>query len=195
MSDPSGFMPTWAKWAIGVAAVAVAVAVAIIALPVEVVAAVGTAVVTAATAVATVVSRAGPAVQNVIQRAGPGVTRASNLASNATNSAKLKAQLTYEEAKSVFTPDGLHPDVIKNSRAIVQGIKLENKEVIKALTSDGSSIGSWAKMSTQVFKSPSGPFQVHYGMRAFRVGFKPSWGQYQANFQQNMSNERTGQVI
>lgn len=32
-------------------------------------------------------------------------------------------------------------------------------------------------------------------MRAFRVGFKPSRNQYQANFQQNILNERTGKAI
>ena len=69
MSDPSGFMPTWAKWALGI----VAVAVAIIAIPYEILAAAGTAIVTAGAAV---VSRVGSAVQNVAQRAGPAVSRA-----------------------------------------------------------------------------------------------------------------------
>ena len=71
--------------------------------------------------------------------------------------------MTYEEASSVFTKSGtLKPEVIKNSEEIIPGSKLNNPDVIKALTSDGSSINDWAKMSTQTFKSPSGDFQVHF---------------------------------
>jgi hypothetical protein len=32
------------------------------------------------------------------------------------------------------------------------------------------------------------------GLRAFRVDYKPKWNQYQANFQQNTMNDRTGKV-
>lgn len=31
-----------------------------------------------------------------------------------------------------------------------------------ALTADGSKMADWAKMTTQTFNSPSGPFQVHF---------------------------------
>ena len=40
--------------------------------------------------------------------------------------------------------------------------KIENPEVIRALTADGSNIADWAKYTTQTFKSPSGSFQVHF---------------------------------
>jgi hypothetical protein len=84
-------------------------------------------------------------------------------ASNAANAVRLNAQLTYQEAGSVFTKSGtLHPDVVKNSEAIISGSKLGNPRVLQALTADGSSISSWAKMSTQTFRSPSGNFQVHF---------------------------------
>ena len=76
---------------------------------------------------------------------------------------KLKAQLTYEEASSIFTDSGtLKSEVVKNSSVLISGSELGNKKVIDALTSDGSSINDWAKMSTQTFKRPSGNFQVHF---------------------------------
>lgn len=34
--------------------------------------------------------------------------------------------------------------------------------MVKGLTADGSNIADWAKYTTQSFRSPSGPFQVHY---------------------------------
>ena len=93
--------------------------------------------------------------------AGEGAGKAG--ADNIATGSKLNAQLTYEEASSVFTKSGtLKPEIIKNSDAIIPGSKLNNPDVIKALISDGSSINDWAKMSTQTFKSPSGDFQVHF---------------------------------
>ena len=90
---------------------------------------------------------------------GAGKTGADNIATLP----KLNAQLTYEEASSVFTKSGtLKPEVINNSNPIISGSELGNKKVIDALTSNGSSINDWAKMSTQTFKSPSGDFQVHF---------------------------------
>jgi hypothetical protein len=76
--------------------------------------------------------------------------------SNAANAVKLNAQLTYNEASSAFTASGtLHPDAVKNSETIIAGSELANPKVIQALTEDGSSISSWAKMSTQTFKRES----------------------------------------
>lgn len=56
----------------------------------------------------------------------------------------------------------LKPEVVENSKAIIQGVNLRSRDVINALTSDGSSISEWAKMTTNVFNCPSGPFQVHF---------------------------------
>ena len=56
----------------------------------------------------------------------------------------------------------MRADVIAGSRVAVPGSKLGNQALIKQLTADGSSISDWAKMTTQTFKSPSGPFQVHF---------------------------------
>ena len=91
-----------------------------------------------------------------LSKAGQGV------ASNAANASRLNAQLTYQEASSVFTSSGLHPEVVDKSSKIIDGALLRNGRVIEALTADGSSISSWAKMSTQTFRSPSGNFQVHF---------------------------------
>lgn len=74
----------------------------------------------------------------------------------------LRSQLSFEEASSIFTPNGLHPDVINGSREIIPGSQLNNPEVIRELTRDGSNITDWGKYATETFKSPSGDFQVHY---------------------------------
>ena len=37
-----------------------------------------------------------------------------------------------------------------------------NPAVIRELTANGSRMVDWAKFSTETFKSPSGPFQVHF---------------------------------
>lgn len=117
----------------------------------------------AETAFASIIGAGGAATmasEKVVQRVSQG---GQGAARNAANSVKLNAQLRYQEANSVFTKKGtLHPDVIKNSFELIKGSKLKNTRVIEALTSDGSSINSWAKMSTQTFKSPSGNFQVHF---------------------------------
>jgi RHS repeat-associated protein len=84
-------------------------------------------------------------------------------AANAANGPRLHDQLLYDEASSVFLPSGeLHPDAIAGSRPIIPGSDLNNPNVVHELTSDGSPVGDWAKMSTQTYQSPSGPFQVHY---------------------------------
>lgn len=56
----------------------------------------------------------------------------------------------------------MHPSVINNSTPIIRGSQLGNQQVVKGLTADGSNIADWAKYTTQSFRSPSGPFQVHY---------------------------------
>ncbi len=84
-------------------------------------------------------------------------------AANAANGPRLHDQLVFDEASSVFLPNGdLHPDVIAGSRPIIPGSDLNNPNVVHELTSDGSNINDWAKMSTQTYQSPSGPFQAHY---------------------------------
>ncbi|TCO40936.1 hypothetical protein EV646_11627 [Kribbella antiqua] len=45
---------------------------------------------------------------------------------------------------------------------IISGDQLKNPAVIRALTADGSRIQDWGKYSTQSYRSPSGPFQVHF---------------------------------
>ena len=76
------------------------------------------------------------------------------------NGPRLAAQLTMQEAKSAFTPGGLHPGIIAASEAIIAGPKL-NRHLAKRLTANGTNIRDWAKMSTQSIKSPSGGFKVH----------------------------------
>lgn len=54
-------------------------------------------------------------------------------------------------------------DVLSNSDVIIEGGKLWDDEVIKALTSDGSSIDDWAKMSSKYsYDTLYGKGQYHY---------------------------------
>jgi RHS repeat-associated protein len=93
----------------------------------------------------------------------PTTAKAGGGADNIANAPRLAADLTRREAAAVFDDAGrLHPDVVAGSRRIIEGADLKNPDVVRALTRDGSSIADWGKYSTQTFKSPSGPFQVHY---------------------------------
>lgn len=54
-------------------------------------------------------------------------------------------------------------DALSNSKVIIQGEKLWDKKAIDALTSDGSSINDWAKMSSKYsYETPYGKGQFHY---------------------------------
>lgn len=84
------------------------------------------------------------------------------VASNAADHARLRRQLQFDEAASVFTPSGgLQQSVIDAARPIVPGSQIRNTQAIETLTADGSNIADWAKYTTQSFDSPSGTFQVH----------------------------------
>ncbi|MFV0460767.1 MAG: RHS repeat-associated core domain-containing protein [Actinomycetales bacterium] len=84
-------------------------------------------------------------------------------ASNAANGVRLAQQLARESAESAFTASGgLRTEVIQGSSRIIDGSRLGNPDVVKALTADGSNIADWGKYTTQTFQSPSGPFQAHF---------------------------------
>ena len=84
-------------------------------------------------------------------------------AESAANAQRLAEQLRLQEASSVFTPDGgLKPEVLARSREIIPGFQIGNRYVKDLLTADGSTITDWGKFSTETFKSPEGPFQVHF---------------------------------
>ncbi|MGC1282177.1 MAG: putative T7SS-secreted protein [Streptosporangiaceae bacterium] len=84
-------------------------------------------------------------------------------ADDVVNGVRLAQQLTREEAASVFTPGGeLKPDVVAQSREIINGTQLGNKQLISELTSNGSDLADWGKYTTPTFRSPAGVFQVHF---------------------------------
>ena len=63
----------------------------------------------------------------------------------------------------MFTRSGeLQQEVIDQSHDIINGARLGNKALVNELTSDGSSISDWGKYTTPTFRSPAGPFQVHF---------------------------------
>jgi RHS repeat-associated protein len=75
----------------------------------------------------------------------------------------LETQLSRKEADAISSRFGyLKPEVIDSSREILRGEDLGNPSVIRALTADGSKIEDWGKYSTKTYRSPSGPFQVHF---------------------------------
>jgi RHS repeat-associated protein len=95
----------------------------------------------------------------------PGVpaSEAGTGADNVVNGVRLAQQLTREEAASVFTQGGeLKPEVIAQSREIINGTQLGNKQLVSELTSNGSDIADWGKYTTPTFRSPAGAFQVHF---------------------------------
>lgn len=93
-------------------------------------------------------------------RTAPGVTSG---ATNAADYARLLDDLDFRQAASIFDEaGGLKPSVISNSRPIIPGDQLGNRQVVNALTSDGSNIADWAKYSTSTVQGPSGPFQAHF---------------------------------
>lgn len=77
MEDPSGFLPTWAKWAIGAVAVAATIAVVAVVAPAVVPFIVNT-VINVGTRIAAGIAATTVAATRVAQRAGPAVTGASN---------------------------------------------------------------------------------------------------------------------
>ena len=92
-------------------------------------------------------------------------TVAANGADNVVNGTRLGQQLARESADSVFTSSGrLSSGAIAESRQIISGSRLGNKDLIQRLTSDGSDIADWGKYTTRTHQSPSGDFQVHFYM-------------------------------
>jgi hypothetical protein len=81
---------------------------------------------------------------------------------NAANGPRLARHLLAEEASSAFTSTGLTPEAIQKASVIMPGTELKNPALIQELTRDGSNIADWGKFSTDTFRSPSGPFQVHF---------------------------------
>ncbi len=74
------------------------------------------------------------------------------------NASRLAAQLTREEAASVFTSSGeLQPQVIADSHEIINGTQLGNKQLVSELTSNGTDIADWGKYTTPNIQKPSGP--------------------------------------
>jgi hypothetical protein len=87
----------------------------------------------------------------------------AGVVARSANATRLAAQLTEQEARAVFTSSGaLQPEVIAGSTEIINGTQLSNQTLVKALTADGSNIADWGKYATQPFRSPSGPFQMHF---------------------------------
>jgi hypothetical protein len=91
-------------------------------------------------------------------RVADGVDAASNVA----NGPRLGDQLTRAQAESLFTPDGgIKPEVIGNSKPIMEATKLGNKDVTQAMIDMTGSLDGWAKWSTDAM-TPQGKAQLHF---------------------------------
>jgi hypothetical protein len=104
-------------------------------------------------------------------------------ASSAVNGVRLSQQLARNEAASIFTDSGgLKQSVIDRSDLIIRGNDLGNPALREALTQDGSSLSDWGKYQTPTYRSPSGPFSVHFyynpatGESYFGMDYKAIFG-------------------
>jgi len=117
---------------------------------------------TRAAVIAATTGRNGEAVEGKLSSLKSGRVAAEGGAASAANGARLASRLTVQEARAVFTESGgLSSEVIGRSTEIINGTQLGNQALAKSLTADGSQIADWGKYTTQTFKSPSGPSQVH----------------------------------
>ncbi|WP_284431725.1 RHS repeat-associated core domain-containing protein, partial [Acidovorax sp. SUPP950] len=111
----------------------------------------------------TTVSRMTPVARAVAEGVeSGGFCSANGVAQSVANGPRLAQQLAYSEAASIFTSGGLRADVIATSKVAIPGGQLQNPVLVRTLTSEGGLINDWAKMTTQSYNSPSGPFQVHF---------------------------------
>lgn len=84
-------------------------------------------------------------------------------ASSAVNRAQMQAQLSLEQAGLIDKNGHLTQLGISSSIVNKPGEELENVKVIKRLTSDGSKISDWAKVTTPSVNLPSGDrIRVHF---------------------------------
>lgn len=86
-------------------------------------------------------------------------------ASSAANAERHKRELAKRQAisSSPYTRDGgLTKEAIRDAKRIIEGSELNNPEVIRRLTADGSRIQDWGKYETKTFETPSGSYKAHF---------------------------------
>jgi Salmonella virulence plasmid 65kDa B protein len=113
--------------------------------------------------------------QGVNGDTGP-LTAEGVVASDAINGPRLAKQLVQQEAESAFTASGtLAQGAIQGAKQIIPPGQLGNPAIPQG----------FGKFSTQTFRSPSGPFQVHFYMN-------PSTGEvfYGVDFKAIFNGER-----
>ncbi|ODN43253.1 RHS repeat domain-containing protein [Piscirickettsia litoralis] len=91
------------------------------------------------------------------------LTVSETSASSALQAERLNQQLAGEEASSIFGASGeLNSSVIQGSTRIIEGEDIGNQALRSRLVGVGGNIEDWGKYETQSFRSPSGPFKVHF---------------------------------
>ena len=65
-------------------------------------------------------------------------------------------------ASAFNSSGGLTQGVINSSHRIVEGSRLGNQLVVKALQNTGGNISDWGKYTTSTLQGPSGAYQVHF---------------------------------
>ena len=77
---------------------------------------------------------------------------------NVANHERYKNDLKLQERSSYFNEDGtLTQETLSQGKVIIKGKDLGSEDVIETLTSDGSRIDDWNKMSVKIGKE-----EVHY---------------------------------
>ncbi|MBU7008834.1 peptidoglycan-binding domain-containing protein, partial [Phosphitispora fastidiosa] len=83
---------------------------------------------------------------------------------NIANNSRLSGDSIQKAEEVFFTNGTLRAQFIQNSKSIIPGTKLGDPNVVKALTSNGSNISDWAKMTTQSVTIDGVKVQVHFYM-------------------------------
>ncbi len=95
--------------------------------------------------------------------AGGEAADVSSAARNIATGPMLAKQLLAEESASPFLSGGeLKPQIIAESREIINGSRLGNQSLRARLTADGSNIADWGKYETPSFRTPSGTVRMHF---------------------------------
>jgi hypothetical protein len=82
---------------------------------------------------------------------------------NNINLLRLQHKLTLDEAGSIFTEDGgLTEDAILESLLVIPATSIRNNRLLVEFNRRSGSINDWAKYVTQMRRSPSGNYEMHF---------------------------------
>lgn len=89
---------------------------------------------------------------------------ADKVATTPQSALKLRTELAFKEA-GILTKDGKlsQKAIQESSRVALKDGKIQNPDVVRVLTKDGSKIEDWGKFTTKSVTMPNGQsMQIHY---------------------------------